>query len=60
MQRLSGGKEEAKANAEKLKTEAETTAMAAYINETPKGEETSGQRGCDCKEEKEPAPITVE
>ena len=34
--------------------------MAAEINKSPKGEDPSGPRGCDCKEEKEPAPMTVE
>ena len=36
------------------------TVMAADVNEAPKGEDPSGQRGRDRKEEKEPAPMTVE
>ena len=35
------------------------TGMATNFNKAPKGEEMSGPRGCDRKEEKEPAPTTV-
>ena len=42
-----------------MKTEAEMMAMAADINKSPKGEDPSGPRVCDCKEDKEPAPMTV-
>ena len=36
------------------------TAMAADVNESPKGEDLSGPRGCDRKEDKEPSPMTVD
>ena len=36
------------------------TGMATNFNKAPKGEEMSGPRGCDRKEEKEPAPMTVD
>ena len=33
--------------------------MAAEMNKAPKGEDPSGLRGCDRKEEKETAPVAV-
>ena len=59
MQRLREGMEEAKSKAEKEKAEAEMTTMAADVNEALKGEDPLVSRGCDRKEDKEPAPTTV-
>ena len=58
--RLREGMEEANPKAGKAKTEAEMTAMAVDVNEAPKGEDPSGPRGCDRKDEKEPETMTVE
>ena len=44
---------------EKAKTEVVMTAMDVDVTETPMVEEPSGLRGCDRKEEKEPAPMVV-
>ena len=52
--------EEAKWKAEKTKTEAEMTAMAADVNEAPKGEDLFGPRSCNRKEDKEQELMTVE
>ena len=47
--------EEATPKAEKSKMDAEMTVMATDVNEAHKGEDPSGPRSCDRKEEKEPA-----
>ena len=52
--------EETKSKAKKANKKAEMKVMAADVNEAPKGEDPSGPRGCDCKEDKEPAPMTIE
>ena len=44
--------EEKKLKAEKLKTEAKMTEIATDVNEAPKGDDLSGLRVCDHKEEK--------
>ena len=59
MRRLREDMEEAKLKVEKAKTEVEMTAMDADVTEAPMVEELSDLRGCDRKEEKEPAPMAV-